>query len=179
MWRTRVKPSDDLESAHKPDEPKWDVAPRESVLADLRRTLGHDSAERIVEGEATLKHAPKPEEPPPKREGYFRPGGYSGARPADAEGKFLDWRRQATGRDPEPWERNLPDPNMRLDRWVGREMARVGLPSSLKGVVMRMALVAMRDGVDAARRTLIEERRVAEEYRFAIDGILKQIPPLL
>ena len=42
-----------------------------------------------------------------------------------------------------------------------------------------MARVTMRDGVEVARRALLAEVSVPEDYHFAIDGILKLIPPLI
>jgi hypothetical protein len=150
---------------------------RTQPIEDLERVMGRDSARRIAEAAAVLACEPKPEEPEPNRDAYFEPGGYAARNESDAELRFLKWRRNVTGRDPEFWERSSPDPNVRLDLWVTRELNRAGLPAWLQAVVMRMALVTMRDGVEVARRTLIEERAVSEDYHFAIDGILKLIPP--
>jgi hypothetical protein len=128
--------------------------------------MGRDSALRIVEASEALARAPlatatgPANSHEPRRGAYFEPGSY-------------------TAHSPEPWEASSPDQNLRLDLWVGRELSRVGLPAWLCGVVVRMALVTMRDGVEVARRTLLEERSVPESYRFAIDGILKLIPPLI
>ena len=188
MWRTRVKVPEagEMQPAHRRQEARGEeCAVRQDVWADLQRVMGRDSAQRIVEAAATLAREPKPEEPAPqaaadlRRDAYFQPGSYSQRHDSEAEGRFLEWRRRDTGRDPEAWEESSPDPNVRLDLWVARELDRAGLPFWLNGVVVRMAMVTMRDGVEVARRALLEERSVPEQYHFAIDGILKLIPPLL
>jgi hypothetical protein len=160
--RLKVPRTGDLEPAHKPGE--LDIAHRQAAWVDLERIMGRDSARRIVEAAETLARAPlaapsPTHSPEPRRGAYFAAGSYA-------------------GRTREPWETNSPDPNLRLDLWVARELSRAGLPSWLRGVVTRMALVTMRDGVDVARRTLLEERSVPENYHFAIDCILKLIPPV-
>ncbi|MGO9227904.1 MAG: hypothetical protein ACLQKA_01660 [Bryobacteraceae bacterium] len=167
MWRSRLKVprTGDLEPAHKPEEfAAAHIARREAAWTDLERTMGHDSALRIVEAAEALARVPlttaprQPDSQEPRRGAYFERGSY-------------------TGRRQEPWETSSPDPNLRLDLWVARELSRAGLPSWLCGVVVRMAMVTMRDGVEVARRTLLEDRSVPESYHFAIDGILKLIPP--
>jgi hypothetical protein len=164
MARARLKlaPAGDLEPAHRRDE--FDMAHREAAWVDLERTMGRDQARRIVEAAEALARAPLAaalpvHSPEPRRGAYFAPGSYSGCTH-------------------EPWETNSPDPNLRLDLWVARELSRAGLPTWLRGVVTRMALVTMRDGAEVARRTLLEERAVPESYHFAIDCILKRIPPV-
>ena len=165
MWRSRLIVHGKLQPARKPPEfERTHTPPRHADWADLQRALGRDSARRIVEAAETLLRAPRASSqahsPGPRRDAYFEPGSYS-------------------GRTPEPWEKSSPDPNLRLDLWVARELSRAGLPSSLCEVVFRMALVTMRDGVEVARRTLLEERCVPESYHSAIDIILKLIPPLI
>jgi hypothetical protein len=186
MWRTRLKVPDagEMQTAHRRREADGaEAAIRQDVWADLQRVMGRDTAQRIVEAAAALAREPKPEEPAPadtadlRRDVYFQPGSYSQRSDSEAEGQFLEWRRRATGHESEAWEESSPDPNVRLDLWVARELTRAGLPAWLGGVVVRMAMVTMRDGVEAARRTLLEERCVPEQYHFAIDGILKLIPP--
>lgn len=161
--RLRVPRSADLEPAHQRE--RFDIAHREAAWTDLERTMGRDTARRIVEAAEALARAPldassPAHSPEPRRGAYFAPGSYS-------------------GHAHEPWETDSPDPNLRLDLWVARELSRAGLPSWLCGVVTRMALVTMRDGVEVARRTLLDERSVPESYHFAIDCILKLIPPVV
>ncbi len=133
------------------------------------------SRQKAVSGD--LRMEPKPEEsqhtemaPSPRpavaglkdphRDAYFQPGGYA-------------------VRAPGPAAEHSPDPNPRLDLWVAHELQRAGLPSGLHEVVVRMAKLTMRDGVEVARRALLAEVNVPEDYHFAIDGILKLIPPLI
>ncbi len=183
-WRQRWKPRDvdELFPTHKPEVRPWsELAPRQERWVDLERALGHDSARRIVEAAATLAAEPMPEKPvcaKRLRDAYFHPGGYAGGCDSAGE-RDAEWRRAVLGREPEPWEQSSPDPNVRLDLWVARELDRAGLPHWLHDVVLQMALVTMRDGVDEAHGVLLEERQVPEDYHAAIDGILKQIPALI
>jgi hypothetical protein len=140
--------------------------------------MGYDSAADIVRAELRVKHACK-EQDGEARLGYFHPGGYAGGGQGAAPNRFSLHRLPDECQEPEPWEAMLPNPGMGLETWLQCEMSRVGLPHWMTGVVLRMALVTMRDGVETARRTLLEERRVPEEFHFAIESILKQIPPLI
>jgi hypothetical protein len=137
--------------------PAKDVAParHHEVPADLDRAVGRDTTLRVVRAAAMRTHSSGA-----RSSDYFQPGSYA-------------------RRVPEAWEVASPDPSLRLDQWVERELNRVGMPVSLCGVVVRMAMITMRDGVDVARRVLLEERCIPEDYHFAIDAILKQIPPLI
>jgi hypothetical protein len=168
-----------MHRVHAHDDAQFpDCGPREAIWADLQRTMGFDSAAGIVQAESRVKHASQ-ELDGEARHGYFHPGGYAGGGQAVAGNRFAQHRRPDDSQHPAPWEAMLPDPGVRLDHWVQCEMSRVGLPHWMTGVVLRMALVTMRDGVEVAGRTLLEERRVAEEFQFAIESILKQIPPLI
>ncbi len=194
MWRARVtRPrAGEMPQSRRPGADEARLPPQRA-WDDLQRVMGRDAAQRIVEAAYTLVRAPKPDEPagpgpvpeetesaPERdRDGYFEPGGYAARNDAEAEGRYLEWRRLFTGRDPEAWEESSPDPDVRLDLWVARELDRAGLPAWLRDVVLRMVLVTQRDGVEVARRTLLEESVVPEDLHFAIDGILKRIPPLI
>ena len=169
MARSRLEtlPPGEMEPVHKPEEyarPK--PAPREAALVDLKRALGHDMAIRIAETAEALAHAPLPvaaaeiQQPEEERGGYFQPGGYA-------------------GRVPGSQDTSAPDRYLWLGEWVKSELNRAGLPQWLREVVMRMSLVTMREGVEVARRVLLEERCVPEQYHFAINGILKLVPPLI
>ena len=173
MWRSRLKDpaTSELETEPVPkpeDSQNASLTPREAAWAALQRARDRAAALDVAQAlEAPAQALEAPAQTPisavsPEihRGAYFRPGGYAGGTAA-------------------PSPERSPDPNLRLEVWVARELNRAGLPSWLCGVVVRMALITMRDGVEVARRALLAEPSVPEEFHFAIDGILKLIPPLI